>query len=153
MVALLAPWLAPQDPTYGSLGGDPDRPRRRPLAGHRPGRARHLLGPDPPHPHQPRRSAGGGGRLHPHRYRRRTVLRMAGGWVDAPVGRALGILFRLPPPAAGDPVGGLCGKGLTAPVTAMAVAVARPSAFVAPAPDSVSAPEAAGYGYSCVEQW
>ncbi|WP_438319762.1 hypothetical protein ACSHWO_37670 (plasmid) [Streptomyces sp. HUAS TT3] len=78
---------------------------------------------------------------------------MAGGWVDAPVGRALDILFAFPALLLAILSVALFGKGLTAPVTAMAVAVVRPSAFVAPAPDSVSAPEAAGYGYSCVEQW
>ncbi|MDH6108672.1 peptide/nickel transport system permease protein [Kitasatospora sp. MAP12-15] len=122
LVALLAPWLAPQDPTYGDLGNT--------LVG--PG-AGHWLGTD----------NGGHDTLSALIEGTRTslvgplavvifstVLGIAvglfaawrGGWVDTVIGRVLDILFAFPALLLAILAVALFGKGLTAPVLAMAVA-------------------------------
>ncbi|GAA1986481.1 ABC transporter permease [Kitasatospora viridis] len=122
LVALFAPWLAPQDPTRGDLGAT--------LAG--PG-AGHWLGTD----------TGGHDTFSALIEGTRTslvgpltvvvsstVLGIAvglftawrGGWVDAVVGRLLDILFAFPALLLAILAVALFGKGLTAPVLAMAVA-------------------------------
>ncbi|MEU9374293.1 ABC transporter permease [Streptomyces sp. NPDC048255] len=122
LVALLAPWLAPQDPTFGHLGDS--------LLG--PG-AGHWLGTD----------QGGHDTLSALIVGTRTslagplavvlsstVLGIAvglfaawrGGWVDTAVGRVLDVLFAFPALLLAILAVALFGKGMTAPVLAMALA-------------------------------
>lgn len=65
-------------PDVRRAGHGARRPERRPLAGHRPGRARHLLGPDRRKPYESGRTAAGGTGLDRRRDRHRPVLRVAG---------------------------------------------------------------------------
>ncbi|WP_441249562.1 ABC transporter permease [Kitasatospora sp. McL0602] len=122
LVALFAPWLAPQDPTFGSLGST--------LAGPS---ADHWLGTD----------KGGHDTFSALIEGTRTSLAgplavvlfstalgvgvglftaWRGGWVDTVVGRLLDILFAFPALLLAILAVALFGKGLTAPVLAMAVA-------------------------------
>lgn len=122
LVALLAPWLAPQDPTFGQLGDT--------LLG--PG-ADHWLGTD-----QGGRDtfsaliAGArtslAGPLAVVLFS--TVIGIAvglftawrGGWVDTLAGRVLDVLFAFPALLLAILAVALFGKGMTAPVLAMAIA-------------------------------
>ncbi|MFE3287718.1 ABC transporter permease [Streptomyces sp. NPDC001717] len=122
LVALFAPWIAPQDPTFGALGDT--------LLG--PG-AGHWLGTD----------QGGHDTLSALIVGTRTsltgplavvlfstVLGIAvglftawrGGWIDTAVGRALDVLFAFPALLLAILAVALFGKGMTAPVLAMAIA-------------------------------
>ncbi|MEV4613253.1 ABC transporter permease [Kitasatospora sp. NPDC049258] len=122
LVALFAPWLAPQDPAFGELGDT--------FAG--PGAA-HWLGTD----------GGGHDTFSALLEGTRTSLAgplavvlfatlagiavglftaWRGGWVDSLVGRVLDILFAFPALLLAILAVALFGKGLTAPVLAMAVA-------------------------------
>lgn len=122
LVALLAPWLAPQDPTVGDFAGT--------LAD--PGAA-HWLGTD----------QGGHDTFSALVEGTRTSLvgplavvlfstvagiavglfsAWCGGWVDALVGRVLDVLFAFPALLLAILAVALFGKGLGAPVLAMAVA-------------------------------
>ncbi|WP_406289243.1 ABC transporter permease [Embleya sp. NBC_00896] len=122
LVAIAAPWLAPQDPTFGSLSesfADPG--------------AAHWLGTD----------QGGHDTFSALIEGTRTSLvgplavvvfstvagiavglfsAWRGGWVDAAIGRVLDILFAFPALLLAILAVALFGKGLTAPVLAMAVA-------------------------------
>ncbi|GHI83526.1 ABC transporter permease [Streptomyces xanthophaeus] len=122
LVALLAPWLAPHDPTFGRLGDS--------LLG--PG-AGHWLGTD----------QGGHDTLSALLVGTRTSLAgplavvlfstalgiavglfaaWRGGWVDAAVSRVLDVLFAFPALLLAILAVALFGKGMTAPVLAMALA-------------------------------
>ncbi|MDH6133410.1 peptide/nickel transport system permease protein [Kitasatospora sp. MAA4] len=122
LVSLLAPWLAPQDPTFGDLGNT--------LVG--PG-AGHWLGTD----------KGGHDTFSALIEGTRTSLvgplavvlfstllgiavglfsAWRGGWIDTVLGRVLDILFAFPALLLAILAVALFGKGLTAPVLAMAVA-------------------------------
>ncbi|MFD9405858.1 ABC transporter permease [Streptomyces sp. NPDC059989] len=122
LVALLAPWLAPQDPTFGHLGDS--------LLG--PG-AEHWLGTD----------QGGHDTFSALIAGTRTSLAgplavvlsstligiavglftaWRGGWVDTLTGRVLDILFAFPALLLAILAVALFGKGMTAPVLAMAIA-------------------------------
>ncbi|MFI6586930.1 ABC transporter permease [Embleya sp. NPDC050493] len=122
LVALAAPWLAPQDPRFGSLSetfADPG--------------AGHWLGTD----------QGGHDTFSALIEGTRTSLfgplavvvfatvagiavglfsAWRGGWVDAAIGRVLDILFAFPALLLAILAVALFGKGLTAPVLAMAIA-------------------------------
>lgn len=122
LVALSAPWIAPQDPTFGALGDTLLGPS-----------AEHWLGTD----------QGGHDTLSALVVGTRTsltgplavvlfstVLGVAvglftawrGGWVDTAVGRALDVLFAFPALLLAILAVALFGKGMTAPVLAMAIA-------------------------------
>ncbi|MFE2325566.1 ABC transporter permease [Streptomyces sp. NPDC059385] len=122
LVALFAPWIAPQDPTFGALGDT----LLGPSAGH-------WLGTD----------QGGHDTLSALIVGTRTsltgplavvlfstVLGIAvglftawhGGWIDTAVGRALDVLFAFPALLLAILAVALFGKGMTAPVLAMAIA-------------------------------
>ncbi|MCX4751123.1 ABC transporter permease [Kitasatospora sp. NBC_01287] len=122
LVSLFAPWLAPQDPTFGELGDS--------FAG--PG-AGHWLGTD----------GGGHDTFSALLEGTRTSLvgplavvlcstvagiavglftAWRGGWVDTVVGRVLDIVFAFPALLLAILAVALFGKGLTAPVLAMGVA-------------------------------
>ncbi|MFH9796034.1 ABC transporter permease [Streptomyces virginiae] len=122
LVALLAPWLTPHDPTFGRLGDT--------LLG--PG-ADHWLGTD----------QGGRDTLSALIAGTRTSLAgplgvvvfstllgtavglftaWRGGWIDAMAGRALDIVFAFPALLLAILAVALFGKGMTAPVIAMAIA-------------------------------
>ncbi|MGW6709580.1 ABC transporter permease [Streptomyces sp. NPDC054956] len=122
LVALLGPWIAPEDPTFGHLGDT--------LLG--PGAA-HWLGTD----------QGGHDTLSALLVGTRTslagplavvlfstVLGVAvglftawrGGWIDTAVGRVLDVLFAFPALLLAILAVALFGKGMTAPVIAMAIA-------------------------------
>ncbi|WP_330334245.1 ABC transporter permease [Streptomyces sp. NBC_00536] len=122
LVALLAPWIAPQDPTFGHLGDT--------LLG--PG-AGHWLGTD----------QGGHDTFSALLVGTRTSLAgplavvlfstvlgtavglftaWRGGWIDTAVGRVLDVLFAFPALLLAILAVALFGKGMTAPVLAMAIA-------------------------------
>ncbi|MFG3055744.1 ABC transporter permease [Kitasatospora sp. NPDC048239] len=122
LAALFAPWLAPQDPAFGELGNG--------FAGPGP---EHWLGTD----------GGGHDTFSALVEGTRTSLAgplavvsfaalagipvglfaaWRGGWVDALIGRVLDILFAFPALLLAILAVALFGKGLTAPVLAMAVA-------------------------------
>ncbi|WP_405020786.1 ABC transporter permease [Kitasatospora sp. NBC_00070] len=122
LVAVFAPWLAPQDPTYGELGNN--------FAGPGPD---HWLGTD----------GGGHDTFSALIEGTRTSLvgplavvvfatlggiavglftAWRGGWVDTVVGRVLDVLFAFPALLLAILAVALFGKGLTAPVFAMAIA-------------------------------
>ncbi|MGT2526704.1 ABC transporter permease [Streptomyces nojiriensis] len=122
LVALFAPWIAPQDPTFGALGDTLLGPS-----------AQHWLGTD----------QGGHDTLSALLVGTRTsligplsvvlfstVLGIAvglftawrGGWIDTAVGRALDVLFAFPALLLAILAVALFGKGMTAPVLAMAIA-------------------------------
>ncbi|MGW0749716.1 ABC transporter permease [Streptomyces sp. NPDC002587] len=122
LVALLAPWLAPQDPTFGRLGDS--------LLG--PG-ADHWLGTD----------QGGHDTFSALIAGARTSLAgplavvvfstvagiavglftgWRGGWADSLLGRVLDVLFAFPALLLAILAVALFGKGMTAPVVAMAIA-------------------------------
>ncbi|MFE2287091.1 ABC transporter permease [Streptomyces sp. NPDC059443] len=122
LVALLAPWLAPQDPTFGHLGDtllDPS--------------AEYWLGTD----------QGGHDTFSALIVGTRTSLAgplavvcfstvtgiavglftaWRGGWIDTLVGRVLDVLFAFPALLLAILAVALFGKGMTAPVIAMAIA-------------------------------
>ncbi len=122
LVALLAPWLAPQDPTFGQLGDTLLGPS-----------ADHWLGTD----------QGGRDTFSALIAGARTSLAgplavvvfstvtgiavglftaWRGGWVDALAGRVLDVLFAFPALLLAILAVALFGKGMTAPVLAMAIA-------------------------------
>ncbi|MFE5621886.1 ABC transporter permease [Streptomyces virginiae] len=122
LVALLAPWLTPQDPTFGRLGDTFLGPS-----------ADHWLGTD----------QGGRDTLSALIAGTRTSLAgplavvvfstvlgtavglftaWRGGWIDAMAGRVLDILFAFPALLLAILAVALFGKGMTAPVIAMAIA-------------------------------
>ncbi|MFI5983666.1 ABC transporter permease [Streptomyces sp. NPDC051555] len=122
LVALLAPWIAPQDPTFGQLGDT--------LLG--PGAA-HWLGTD----------QGGHDTFSALLVAARTSLAgplavvlfstvlgtavglftaWCGGWIDTAVGRVLDVVFAFPALLLAILAVALFGKGMTAPVLAMAIA-------------------------------
>ncbi|MFJ8014307.1 ABC transporter permease [Streptomyces sp. NPDC096339] len=122
LVALFAPWIAPQDPTFGALGDTLLGPS-----------AEHWLGTD----------QGGHDTLSALVVGTRTslagplavvlfstVLGIAvglftawrGGWIDTAAGRVLDVLFAFPALLLAILAVALFGKGMTAPVLAMALA-------------------------------
>ncbi|MCX5192594.1 ABC transporter permease [Streptomyces sp. NBC_00249] len=122
LAALLAPWISPQDPTFGNLGDS-------------------LLGPGPDH--WLGTDQGGHDTLSALITGTRTsltgplavvlfstVLGVAvglftawrGGWADALAGRVLDVVFAFPALLLAILAVALFGKGMTAPVLAMAVA-------------------------------
>lgn len=122
LVAVFAPWIAPQDPTFGQLGDTLLGPS-----------AQHWLGTD----------QGGHDTLSALIVGTRTslagplavvlfstVLGIAvglfaawrGGWIDTAVGRVLDVVFAFPALLLAILAVALFGKGMTAPVIAMAIA-------------------------------
>lgn len=122
LVAVLGPWIAPQDPTFGRLGDTLLGPS-----------AAHWLGTDQGgHDTFSALLAGArtslAGPLAVVLFS--TVLGVAlglftawrGGWVDTAVGRVLDVLFAFPALLLAILAVALFGKGMTAPVIAMAIA-------------------------------
>ncbi|WP_328296801.1 ABC transporter permease [Streptomyces sp. NBC_00435] len=122
LVALLGPWIAPQDPTFGHLGDT-------------------LLGPGPAH--WLGTDQGGHDTLSALLVGTRTSLAgplavvlfstllgvavglftaWRGGWIDTAAGRVLDVLFAFPALLLAILAVALFGKGMTAPVLAMAIA-------------------------------
>ncbi|MFZ3468182.1 ABC transporter permease [Streptomyces sp. 4.24] len=122
LIALLGPWIAPQDPTFGHLGDTLLGPS-----------AAHWLGTD----------QGGHDTFSALLVGTRTSLAgplavvlfstalgvavglftaWRGGWIDTAVGRVLDVLFAFPALLLAILAVALFGKGMTAPVLAMAIA-------------------------------
>ncbi|MFC5031253.1 ABC transporter permease [Streptomyces sp. DSM 41987] len=122
LIALFAPWIAPQDPTFGELGNGfagpgPDHWLGTDLGGHDTfsalieGTRTSLAGPLAVVLFSTTLGVAVG-----------LFTAWRGGWVDTAVGRVLDILFAFPALLLAILAVALFGKGLTAPVLAMAIA-------------------------------
>jgi peptide/nickel transport system permease protein len=96
LVAVLAPWIAPYDPTKTSFTMVRKAPSWAALAGHRRGRPRHPFARDLRRPRLAQRRPG----LGRHRGRRRRAARLlagyAGGWIDAIISRVVDAMLAIP---------------------------------------------------------